>query len=196
MSRCPAAALAVVAALVIALTALAAQSREYEIVEVDPGPWRVTARDTQTGAELSFRLDPSHFRGLTFFADLEAAQPGRRISVTGKPGVQIRGAALVAAAEGPGRGRPSASARRPAGGRERGGGQEYRVTAVDPKLRGVTAQPVAGGPAVRLEVDPGSFRGYRFEATLSDFVSGSPLTIVARNERPLADCCVVVGPGR
>jgi hypothetical protein len=195
--------LPILAVAALALAALAAQPREYEIVAVEPGPWSVTARDVETGLELSFRLDPSHLQGLTFFAPLDAASPGQRVSITGVPGVRIDGAEALAPSRGGGPGRPPEPPRRPpARERERSarppggsGGQEYLVVSVDPRLRSVTARPVAGGPAVRLAVDPDAFLGYRFEAAVTDLVPGSPLNLVARNERPLADCCTVLGPG-
>lgn len=196
----------------------------FEVQSIDRQNWVVTARDLESGEVFAFRLPPEAFRGQRFEADLDDAASGKKISVQGARGARLDKAVIERpiGAGSPSRGRPEGDTRfdrdrapgpadygssperrgpadylqsngRPGGG---SGPSEYEVLSVDSRTWTVQARG-RNGRTVSLEVDPQAFVGYRFRASVEDLRAGQGFELLATNEQPLANCCVVkIRPGR
>ncbi|MDX1501389.1 MAG: hypothetical protein R3325_03425 [Thermoanaerobaculia bacterium] len=180
---------------------------EYEVVGVAKKDFTVTARDVETGQQLTFKVPPDSFVGQRFTADFSGARQGDRVSVHGLPDAKLDNLKTAPGGRGdaPGRpGRPGSgdATRRPGGGppgdlADRGRARhEYRITAVDSRTMTLTAVSDTGGE-VKLEVDPDAFEGYRFRTRTGDVQEGKSFSLLALNQTPIASCCTLVsGPGR
>lgn len=187
----------------------------FEVQSVDPQSWVVTAQDLESGEMLRFRLSPDAFRGQRFRADLAGARSGAKISIQGTPGVRLDQAVVErpqeeSLSESPLSGartfdregqRPPAASRGPAQrpgamrggalpGRQGAGPIDYEVISVDARNWQVEARG-SDGETVSLEIDPKAFAGYRFSASAKNLRAGEGFELLAANETPLADCCVV-----
>lgn len=184
----------------------------FEVQSIDPQSWLVSARDLASGESFKFRLPPEAFRGQRFTADLGGARAGAKISVQGPPGARLdeaviqtplrSGGPFQRSADEPGfermrppgppgrTGGPGSSGRTSLLGRGRSESQEYEVISVDPRTWVVEAR-AGDGSTVSLEIDPRTFVGYRFEAAVENLRNGQGFELMAANEQPLRDCCVV-----
>jgi hypothetical protein len=86
---------------------------------------------------------------------------------------------------------PSRFDNRPPSPGQRGGGSgRYELIEFDAATRTATVRG-EDGSTVSLEVDPRAFVGYRFRASVRNLRAGEGFELLADNERPLTDCCIV-----
>jgi hypothetical protein len=183
----------------------------YRIVSVDANSWVVTAEDQQTGTQVRFKLNPRAFVNKKFRADLQGKGQGHRFSVTAPRNEPLANCCAMSGgppgetpSRRPSTRRPSAQGRRGAPPTSRpggpsagpgapGGGTDFEIVEVDPKTWTVTASGVGTGQTVRFRVDPSTFVGYEFRASLRDLHRGQGFGMIGLNSSPLSGCCTLVG---
>jgi hypothetical protein len=194
------------------------ETLEYEVIEVQPRGWMVTAREVGSGAVVQFRMPPAVFRSQRFRANLEGVRAGQRFSASGPPQAGLDEVVLEVA---PGHGGgspvgprggppgtqgppsspgPSAPGLQPAGrpgfpGSAQGSPgfeRDYQILSADPNSGEVVAREEGTGRQIHFRIDVGAFVGYRFEADLTGLRRGQGFTLVAPNDRPIQDCCTLI----
>lgn len=156
---------------------------EYQIVEVDPDGWQVTARDG-TGRTIQFELQPAQLFGERFMADAAGRKPGRRFSIQGQGDLQLEVTLDGAPSTG-----PSRRLRGGSGGEL--GGTAYEVVSASPSGI-VSAREASGSGSIQFRIDPRAFNGYRFMTDNRELGEGATITLVAPNDAPVDGCAVLL----
>lgn len=154
---------------------------EYEVISIEPGSWVVTAKETESGEIVKFRMPPTAFKGKTFDADLEKMQPGQRFSARASRNARLDQVIVEKAL-------PASPARRLSVARLKAGGEEtlgWEILHVDARGWIVTARNRQTRKIAKFRVDPNAFNGFRFQANIRGIQRGQGFAIQAPNNMPL-----------